>query len=489
MSKPTSKDLLIGFDLGTSSVKALLSDTEGNVIGQSSRKVQVTRTEEGFMELDAQFYYEEICSVCRELVLLAPEVEHIRAISFSGATGNTMLLDGHYAPLAPAVSWMDMRSVGMDDALYPGYDLNSLYDKVGWPYGGTFPLAHLGWLKKNKPELWYKTKYFSMLNDFFYYKLCGRLVVDYSKATTFFLQNQKERKWDEEILNLLGIEIERLPALYPPGTSCGKITQVASEQTGLDTETLVVTGSFDHPSAARSVGIFEEGELLISAGTSWVIFTPIRDRNTALKGAMLVDPFLSPSGCWGAMVALTAITKRMDEYLENCIGSDSTESVLIRYNRLAAEAEIGAGGLFLNLLQQPYAEMKEKIQDIEPKNIARALMEGIVFLTRYKLEKLIELTGKPISKIVFTGGPTKSPIWPSILSDALHQTVVIPEIEQHTGAMGAVILAGIGAGLYSNESEGFERVRSEERIIEPIPKNSQLYQKIYGHYKIQFELN
>ncbi|MBI9093958.1 MAG: hypothetical protein JEY71_03650 [Sphaerochaeta sp.] len=489
MANNTSENLLIGFDLGTSAVKAVLSDTEGNVIGQASRKVHLICTEEGFIELDAQFYYEEICSICRELVSLVPEAKNIRAICFSGATGNTLLLDGEYKPLIRAISWMDMRSVGMDEVLYPGFDLSSVYDKMGWPYGGTFPLAHLGWVKNHKPELWKEAKHFSMLNDFLYYKLCGRLVVDYSKASTFFLQNQIERKWDEDILNLLGIEEKRLPSLVAPGTSCGKITQVASEETGLDGETVVVTGSFDHPSAARSVGIFKEGELLISAGTSWVIFTPIRDRNMALKGSMLVDPFLSPSGCWGAMFALTAITKRMDEYLENCIGSSSTESVLARFDRLASEAEIGTEGLFLNPLQQPYADMKEKIQNIKPKNIARALMEGVVFMTRYKLEKLIELTGKPISKIVFTGGPTKSPIWSTILADVLQQTVVIPEIEQHSGAMGAVIMAGIGSGLYSDESEGFERVRSGERVIEPDQKNSQRYQKIYIHYKKQFELH
>ena len=489
MANNTREDLLIGFDLGTSTVKALLSDTEGNVLGQASRKVHLICTEEGFIELDAQFYYEEICSICRELVSLVPEVKNIRAICFSGATGNTLLLDGNYKPLIRAISWMDMRSVGMDEALYSGFDLSSVYDKVGWPYSGTFPLAHLGWLKTHTPELWERTKHFSMLNDYIYYKLCDNLVVDHSKASTFFLQNQKKRTWDKDILNFLGIGQERLPSLVSPGTSCGKITQVASEETGLDTETLVVTGSFDHPSAARSVGIFEEGELLISAGTSWVIFTPVRDRNLALNGAMLVDPFLSSSGCWGAMFALTAITKRMDEYLENCIGSSSTESVLARFDRLASEAEIGTEGLFLNLLQQPYADMKERIQDIEPKNIARALMEGIAFLTRYKLEKLIELTGIPIARIVFTGGPTKSPIWSTILADALHQSIVIPEIEQHTGAMGAVILAGIGAGIYSHEREGFKRIRSGERVIEPDQKKSKRYEEIYASYIKQYELN
>lgn len=489
MAGNSSEDLLIGFDLGTSTIKALLADTNGNILGQACREVVLIQTEEGFTELDPQAYYERICAICQELVFMCPDVRNIRAICFSGATGNTLLLDDKYVPLVNAISWMDTRSVGKDTEIWPELDRSDLYKKTGWPYGGTFPLAHLGWWKKYRPDLWEKTKHFSMLNDFIYYKLCNNLVVDHSKASTFFLQNQIGKGWDKDVLAILEIEETMLPSLVPSGTCCGKITQEAAKLTGLDCETLVVTGSFDHPSAARSVGVFEEGEILISAGTSWVMFSPIGDRNTALKGSMLIDPFLSPSGCWGAMFSLTAISEKLHDYLEKSIGSDAQHPPMERYNSLASEARIGAGGLSINLFKQSYSEMEDRLQGYSPPNITRALMEGIIFLTRNRLERFSNLTGIPVKKVVLTGGPTKSPLIPYILADVLNCPVTIAETGQHAGAMGSVILAGIGAGLVKDESDGYERTRSDERIIIPDPIRSKRYQQIYTKYATEFELS
>ena len=327
-----------------------------------------------------------------------------------------------------------------------------------------------------------------MLNDYIYYRLCGRLVVDPSKATTFYLQNQESREWEQSFLDFLEIDKSALPEILPSGTVAGTVTPKASEETGLDTGTLVVTGSFDHPSAARSTGVFDEGDVLISAGTSWVAFTPVKERETGLKGGMLVDPFLSPAGCWGAMFSLPAVTEKMNIYLENCIGSGEGESVLDRFNRLAGEAGPGAGGFYLELWKQPYEEMKDEVKNIPEKNIARALMEGVVFLIRNRVDKLTRLIEKPVGRIVLTGGPTKSPVWPSILADVLARPEVIPETGQHAGAMGAVIFAGMGAGIYKDERDGYSQVRTGGKTIEPDPVRSRQYQDIYKEYAARFNL-
>jgi len=484
-----SGDLLIGFDLGTSAMKAVLSDAGGTMVGQASRQVALIRTEDQRVELDAERYFRDVCSLIKELVSAIDDPGAVTAICLSGASGNTLLLDEDHKPVRNVISWLDTRTAGQEAKLWPGLDPERVYHSAGWPFDGTFPLAHLGWLKRFEPDAWQKARTFTMLNDYLYYRLCGRLVVDHSKATTFYLQDQQASTWSSELLAFLGLEPDQLSELLPSGAVCGDVTPDAAQATGLAPGTRVVTGSFDHPSAARSTGVFTEGDMLISAGTSWVVFAPIRDRNTGLKGRMLLDPFLSPSGCWGAMFALTAVAEKMKVYLDNGIAAADGEALFERFDRLAAEANPGADGLFIDLLKQPYEQNKELVAGARPENIARALMEGIVFLIRNRVDRLMRLTGSPSGRIVLTGGPTRSPIWPSILADVLNRPVVISATGEHAGAMGAVLLAGIGTAVFRDTRDGYLRTRSSERIIAPDPERSRQYEELYREYADRFDLD
>jgi len=482
-------EYLIGFDLGTSAMKAVLSDTDGNMVCQASRQVELLRTEDQRVELDAERYFRDVCSLIKELVSEVGEPGEIKAICLSGASGNTLLLDENYTPVHNAISWLDTRTAGKEAELWPDLHSERVYRSAGWPFNGTFPLAHLGWLKQSEPEAWQKARYFTMLNDYLYHRLCDRLVVDHSKATTFYLQDQESSTWNRELLESLELEGNQLSELLPSGSACGEVTPAAAQATGLAPGTRVVTGSFDHPSAARSTGVFDEGDLLISAGTSWVVFAPVTERETGLSGRMLVDPFLSPAGCWGAMFALTAVAEKMKVYLDNGIAAADDEALFEKFDRLASEAGPGAGGLFIELFKQPYEQNKELVERAEPENVARALMEGVIFLIRSRVDKLMRLTGSPVGRIVLTGGPTKSQTWPSILADVLNRPVVIPETGAHAGAMGAVILAGMGAGVFGDEQDGYLRTRSSERIIEPNPERSKLYEELYRDYVDRYGLD
>ena len=489
MRESNRGDYLIGFDLGTSAMKAVLSDAGGTIVCQASRQVELLRPEVGRVELDAERYFQDVCSVIGELISHVNAPSEIKAVCLSGASGNTLLLDEDCRPLGNAISWLDTRTAGKEAELWPDVDPERVYRSAGWLFDGTFPLAHLGWLKRREPEAWGRARYCTMLNDYLYHRLCGRLVVDHSKATTFYLQDQEASAWNSDLLALLGLETDHLSELLPCGSVCGDVTPGAIEATGLAPGTRVVTGSFDHPSAARSTGVFAEGDLLISAGTSWVVFAPIRNRDTGLRGRMLVDPFLSPSGCWGSMFALTAVAEKMNDYLDHCMASNNGESLLDRFNRLAAKAAPGADGLSIELFKEPYEQNKKIAERSTPVNIARALMEGIVFLTRNRVDQLMRLTGSAVGRIVLTGGPTKSEVWPSILADVLNRPVVIPETGQHAGAMGAVLLAGIGVGIFRDEQDGYLTTKPAEQIIEPDPERSKLYEGLYREYVDRYGLD
>ena len=488
MNAGNVSDCLIGFDLGTSAVKGVLCDAAGARIAQVSRPITLLRPDHQRVELDAEQYVQMLFELIQELVSHADDPGRIKAVSFSGATGNTVLLDEGFRPVRNAISWLDTRAAGQAAALWPGLDPEWIYQRGGWLFDGTFPLAHLGWLKSFEPQAWAEARHFTMLNDYIYYRLCGRLVVDHSKATAFYLQDQEKREWNTQLLDGLGLKSGQLAALEPSGSVCGVLTDEAAAVSGLAPGTRVVTGSFDHPSAARSTGVLEEGDLLISSGTSWVVFAPVRNRATGLKGRMLMDPFLSPSGCWGAMFALTGVAEKLHAYLEHGITGDGADSLHESFNRLAAEARPGADGLFINLYCQPVEDNMDLIRQADPCNLARALMEGIVFLARSRIDQLQQLTGAQAGRIVLTGGPTNSPVWPSIVADVLNRPVVIPDTGEHAGAMGAVLMAGMGLGIFDNEEDAYAKTRSGERVIQPDPARSRRYEQLYQEYAERFNL-
>ena len=475
-------EYLIGMDLGTSSIKAVLCDSDGNLITKGSTSTTLINPAKSRVEIDPEQYFLEFTELVNFLVSKVDNAEEIKAICLSGATGNTLLINEVGNPLGNAISWLDTRTLEEGQDPWPHLDKEHIYYKNGWPYFGTFPLAHLGWLKKNQPETWVKAKRFAMLHDFIFHKLCGDWVMDHSKATTFYLQDQVAKKWNPELLDSLGIHEDQLPRLCESGEPCGALIEEARKITELTSNTQVVTGSFDHPSAARGTGVFNEGDMLISAGTSWVVFTPIREREIGLSENMLIDPFLSPNGCWGAIFALTAVGEKLENLLSKIIPNPNKDVLYEEFNQLAMEAEPGAGETFINLLNQTEIEYEGIARSSSPQNVCRALMEGIVFQTSQRVKRVAELTGTNTGKLIFTGGPTKSKIWSTILADVLNREISIPINGEYAGAMGAVNLGGIGCGIYKDEQSGFEMLKQEVRVIAPDAGRSKKYEEIQTRF-------
>ena len=479
-------DLLIGFDLGTSAAKAILTDTHGRIVSRASRAVSYLHPEPDRCEFDSDEYFENVVDIIKELVDDAPDPHAIRAMSFSGASGNALLLDEKYRPLTRTISWNDRRTVGRAAELWPELDADEIHRRAGWPWNGTMPLAHLAWYRDNMPELWEKAGFYAMNSDYMYHKLSGRLVLDPSKATTFYLQDQSTGKWNQGLLDFLGIDESSLATILPSGAVVGPIVPELCDATGLSPETKIVTGSFDHPSAARSTGVFEEGDLLISAGTSWVTFAPVQDRQVGLDNGMLIDPFLSPGGCYGVMFALTSVAEKIDVLLKQRFGDG--DDLYKRFDLTAIESPPGARGLLLDPWQMSPEEIADGSRDVDDDVFSRALMEGCAFLLKNRIEKLRGALSTEVRRIVMVGGPTKSPIWPGILAAIIGAPIHIPESGPHAGALGAAILAGIGAGIFSDVREGWQCVKTDERVESPDVDQVKNYQTSYRDFCSLFTL-
>jgi len=484
-------DLFIGLDVGTSAVKGVLVSAEGRKLARARRPTRHLHPQEGWTELDPEEHVGNVFALIRELAAAVPAGERVRGISMAFASGNLMLLGREGRPLYNVLSWLDGRSVGRTEELLPGLDREEFHRIVGWPYTELFPLTQLAWFRKNRREAWARLGRVCMDNDYLGFRLTGRWGLDPSTATTFYLQDQVARRWHRPYLDLLGIDESLLSPILDSGAVLGPLAREAAAATGLGEETLVVLGAFDHPCAARGTGVVEEGELLLSCGTSWVNYYPLYDRGLAVRMGMLVDPFLQPAGPWGCMAALTAVGVTIDRHIEAAVlqpGEDPARKYEV-FNAAAAAAPPGARGLYLDLyrdsgsfLRQAASEGGAPQTDARTReDTARALMEAAAFELRLQGDRLAEV-GIVANRITMVGGPTESPVWPRIVAEV--EGLPLRLINGQTaGAMGAAMLAAVGCGLFGDEREAFAAMGGSEEIIEPGAAEARRYSALYGEFR------
>lgn len=478
-------DLLMGLDLGTSAVKGVVISDEGEIIAQGKRSTQFLRPQSGFVELCPEVHYRTVCDLIRELVSGIPPGSSIAALSMAAASGNTILTGSAGEPLTNIISWLDQRAVNVAHELLPEFDFEQVHAIVGWPWSGSFPFGHLAWLKHNAPALYDSASHYGMNSDYLLFRLTWKWGMDYSTATTFYLQDQCQRQWHAPYLERLEISENSLSTLLPSGSVLGPLTPQAAEDINLSEKTLVVLGAFDHPCAARGTGMLQPGDLLLSCGTSWVGFYPLEDRNLALSQKLLIDPFLTPDGPWGALFSLARIGTTIDWYIEHLIlqPSDAFANRYRIFNACAQQALPGANGLYINLFRDTLSMSEETVKlkiRYSREDIARAVMEGTAFEMRRKIEELAR-AGIPAKRIAMVGGPTESPIWPRIVADITGLELRLIN-GQNAGAVGAAILAGIGADVFRNEREAFSGMKEQATCLSPSLSMKGLYISYYKEY-------
>ena len=435
MNSENRETSFIGLDIGTSTIKGVLTDGRGAVLAEAGASNSYISPEEGWFELDPGMHYRNVCRVLRELAGAASG--EVTALAMTGASGNTLLCGADGTPSGPVISWMDRRCVQTPPEILSSFEAAEVRQVTGWPCVDSFPLAHLAWLRENEPERFAAAGHVGMDTDWLIHRLTGRWVMDHSTATTFHLQDQCRGTYHRPYLKRLGIDESRLSFLMPSGRVIGALTGQAVAETGLARSTVVVSGCFDHPAAARATGVLEPGQLMLSCGTSWVGFVPLAERAKILEAEMLCDPFLSgETGVWGGMFSLPRIGRNVEWYVDHLIAPGVELSERMRlFDKVAAEAPPGAGGVMIDLRQEP------RRIEAESARIARAVMEGAARLLKEKLDTLGGY-GLRYSRAVMVGGPSRSPVWPGIVAEITG--LEVRSADRSAGARGAAMLAAQG---------------------------------------------
>jgi len=483
---------LLGIDVGSSSIKATLLDSETGTIAASAsspeKEMEMIAHRPGWAEQDPNLWWNHVRICASQVRAKAPAAwGDLAAIGISYQMHGLVVVDKNREVLRPSILWCDSRAVeiGAKAAREIG-EQHCLENLLNFP--GNFTASKLRWVKENEPDI-YTRIYKAMLpGDFIAMKLSGGIVTTPSGLSEGILWDYKREDLSTSVLEYYGISPELLPAQVPTFSIQGELGSQAASELGLRPGVKIAYRAGDQPNNAFSLNVLEPGELATTAGTSGVVYGIIDQANYDPRSR--VNTFVHvnhtrSSPRYGVLLCVNG-TGILNSWLKhNFFGPLSYEEM----NSLASEAPIGSNGLRII----PFGNGAERI--LENKNVEaslhgwsfntqshthvlRAAQEGIAFALNYGVNIMRDM-GLALSTI--RAGEANlflSPLFREIFATLTGARL---ELYNTDGSQGAARGAGVGAGIYSGPEEAFVGLQ-RTKVIEPQASDQVPYREAYSSW-------
>jgi xylulokinase len=437
----------LGVDIGTTSVKAILLDTERRVVALAGNEHGIVRRP-GVVEADPRLWWDSVCAATRQLAARAPgPMEQVAAVGLTGNMSSVVLLDSRLEPLGNAPLLADSRGEHQLAAL-PA-DLRELvFARTRNHPASAFSLSTLLYLRDEAPGLLDRTRVVISAKDYIRLCLTGTVGTDVTDAYNSLLIAADGADWDAELVEATGLPRRIFPAVYPSAQPAGAVSQQAAERTGIPAGVPVVTGAGDIAAGALGAGATEPGDVLISLGTSVTALAPVRrGSGSDWLGSLTYHPAASnasgTSGTSGLALASLLTGGLALNWLRELLGADAiaadaadpptADDPLVFLPHLA-----GTGSpRFEPYVQGTLVGLRPSTRGAD---IVRALFEA----TGFEIAEALTLLGAARGgEILVSGGGTRLPAWPQTLSDILGRPVTICA-DPDVSAVGAACLAWEG---------------------------------------------
>jgi len=481
---------LLGIDIGTTATKVILIDLQGNLLAEVSLPATLYSPQPNYAEEDALEWWENVCKGV-PLCLQKAEVsaENVLAVGVSGMVPTTILVGSDGNPLYRSIQQNDARSYTEIAYFKAHLDELKVFHKTGSAITQQSIGPKLLWFVNNEPQIFERVWRVMGSYDYINFRLTGNPTLERNWALESGLYDLHREDWDEELLELSRLERSQLPPVHRPSDVIGKVSEEASRQTGLCAGTAVVAGSADHVASAFSVGLKENGDLLVKLGGAGDILYSV-DR-LEMDQRLFLDYHVIP-GLYlinGCMASSGSIIK----WFRNHFAPE------LDYAELDQEAEaIPAGSEGLILL--PYF-IGEKTPVFDPlargivfgltlqhtrAHLYHAILEGISFGFYHHLEVIAE-RGWDVKRVRVANGGARSQLWRQVTADVIGYP--LEEVAHHPGSsLGAAFIAGMGVGAFKNWSE-IERFIQIEHVTQPNLKRHEKYQQLFPLYRQVYEQN
>lgn len=485
---------LLGFDVGSSSVKASLVDSDSGVCVASAfypeKEAPIIAVKSGWAEQDPQMWWDNAkLSLKKVMADSSVKGEDIKAIGISYQMHGLVCVDKNQNVLRPSIIWCDSRAVPYGEKAFEnigskeclGHLLNS---------PGNFTASKLAWVKENEPQLFEKIYKIMLPGDYIAMKLSGTINTTISGLSEGMLWDFKNKKVAKFLLDYFGFDESLIADIVPTFSIQSEVSEAAANELGLKAGTPISYRAGDQPNNALSLNVFNPGEIASTAGTSGVVYGVLGEANYDIKSRVNTFAHVNYQKDMARLGVLLCIngTGILNAWMRRNVAPEG-----ISYsdmNDMMASVPVGSDGITII----PFGNGAERV--LENKEIGcsihgvnfnkhgkahlmRAAQEGIVFSFCYGMEVMQQM-GMDIHKIhAGKANMFLSELFRNTLAGVSGATI---ELYETDGSVGAAKGAGMGCGIYKDHDEAFATLK-KLAVIEPDEKRRAEYLQAYSLWK------
>ncbi len=490
---------LLGYDIGSSSVKASLVDaTTGKCVSSAffpKVEAEIIAIKQGWAEQQPDQWWKHLKQSTQAILAESGiDPKDIKAIGISYQMHGLVCIDKNRNVLRPAIIWCDSRGVPYGEKAFNELGAEQCLSHI-LNSPGNFTATKLAWVKENEPELFEKIDKILLPGDYIAMRLTDRVCTTVSGLSEAMLWDFKTGAIADFLLEYLGFSPTIIPEIVPTFAIQGYVTAEAAADLGLAEAIPVAYRAGDQPNNALSLNVFNPGEIASTAGTSGVVYGVNGEVNYDTKSRVNTFAHVNhtnDSTRLGIMACISG-TGILNSWMKRNVAPEGISYP--EMNDLAAQVPIGSEGVTIlpfgngaeRVLQNK--EIGSSIHGVNflrhsKAHLVRAAQEGIVFSFQYGIE-IMEALGMDVKKIhAGHANMFLSPLFRDTLAGVSGATI---ELFDTDGSVGAAKGAGMGAGIYADNNEAFATLDRIE-IIEPDHKNRQAYQDAYGRWKERLEM-
>ena len=484
---------LLGFDVGSSSVKASLVDIERGDIAASAfypeKEAPIVAVRTGWAEQDPQMWWDNAKLALRKIMQQAgAKGEDIAAIGISYQMHGLVCVDKKQKVLRPSIIWCDSRAVAYGERAFNELGKERcLTHLLNSP--GNFTAAKLAWVKENEPELFRQIDKVMLPGDYIAMKLTGEAQTTISGLSEGMMWDFKAKRPAKFLLDYFGFEDSLLAEVVPTFGIQSVVSEEAAQELGLKAGTPIGYRAGDQPNNAVSLNVFNPGEIASTAGTSGVVYGVLGDVNYDPESRVNTFAHANYTTATDRLGVLLCIngTGILNAWMHRNVTSDLSYSEM---NDLAASVPVGSEGVKII----PFGNGAERVLGNKEvgcsvhgvnfnkhgrAHLARAAQEGIVFSFCYGME-IMQQMGMELNKIhAGRANMFLSPLFRETLANVSGATI---ELYETDGSVGAAKGAGIGAGIYKDHDEAFSTLK-RLAVIAPEESKREEYIEAYREWK------
>ena len=504
------KKYLIGLDIGTSGAKCIIVDNEGTVLASSTQEYPLYTPKPGWAEQHPQDWWD---AVVRGLKVILPksgvDPADIAGVSYSGQMHGLVALDKDCNVIRPAILWCDQRTQAQCDWITEkagGLEKLLTYTNNRMLTGYTG--GKILWLRDEEPENFAKMKVFVCPKDYIRLRMTGKVGIDVSDASGTGFYNTKDSVWSDALIEIAGLDKAIFPEAHESIELAGTVTAEAAAETGLPEGLNCYYGGGDAVIQTTGAGLVKPGTLGVVIGTAGNVSMALDHYEDNPNGDLQMFRSNEP-GLWIAFGATLQAGGAYRWYRDALCQGEAAQAKAEGRNvydvmgALAEQSKPGANGVvftpYLTGERCPYPDPNARgtfyglTLGTQKGDITRAVMEGVT----YSLKQLVDIMGSfaKNEKVYASGGGSASALWRQMQADIFDLPVYTMSAASEGGAYGAIMVAGVGAGIWKNLGEAVSIIRPETETL-PIPENQpayrdafEIYSKIYHALKPVYDLS